>query len=503
MYKLFTAFEQNDIKYLHFKSNTNLSDSFCGKGDFDVLVDKAEIVKVEELILAHNGKRHNTMAVGNYVGVDNWLVFDELSGIIYHLHLHYQLVTGKQFVKDYVIPWNNLLFATRIKDSEFGLFITKPSVELILLAFRIVLKAKFFDYLKKLTGTYRLSKAMQKEWDDLSGKSSECEIRDNLKMICHDNNVEKVTNILCKTSLSTRDYLFLHRFVVKVMKPYKRYSTLMALIKTFKAQSEYKIERFWNKRMNGDAITKKISLQGGLIIAFVGVDGSGKSTVSNDIFRWIAKKIECKRYYMGTGDGKTTMLVSIINGIFNLTRNKKKTVEKAGKKTHDIDQKHRISFFSNPKSFINKNLKVCMISSVQKNNYSKIRKMHKYRLNGGISILDRWPQIEYAQQNDGPKLSYYSDILSNRKAIQRKVEKEKRYLGIVNTIKPDIIFRLNISLDTCMNRKSEHTDKELFENKIHELSKLTFQGAPIVEVDAEQPYHEELLFIKKTLWKYI
>ena len=115
---IFDEFEKNGIQYLHFKSNTNLDLSFAGKADFDVLVDKKRLVEIEQILSANNAKRHNPVRFGQYPGVDNWLVFDETSGMIYHLHLHYQLATGKTLLKEYVIPWNDLLFKTRIKDSN-------------------------------------------------------------------------------------------------------------------------------------------------------------------------------------------------------------------------------------------------------------------------------------------------------------------------------------------------------------------------------------------------
>ena len=102
MKELFSDFEKNEIRYLHFKSNTNLDESFAGPGDFDVLADEGRITDIERIIGAHNGKRYNPVRIGRYPGVDNWLIFDRESGIYYHLHLHFQLATGKSQVKDYV-----------------------------------------------------------------------------------------------------------------------------------------------------------------------------------------------------------------------------------------------------------------------------------------------------------------------------------------------------------------------------------------------------------------
>lgn len=503
MYKLFLAFEQNNINYLHFKSNTNLSDSFSGKGDFDVLVDKSEIVKVEELILAHNGKRHNPTTVGNYVGVDNWLVFDENTGIIHHLHLHYQLVTGKQFVKDYVLPWNELLFSSRIKDSEYRIYITNPNVELLLLAYRSVLKAKFFDYIKKLLGIYHMDRSMQKEWNDMICKISPSELESFTNLVCP-NEAEEMISIVSKKKPTSRDYLWLHNTVRTLMKPYRRYGAFTATMKTLQYQFYYKFSRYWNRLTGSMAITKKISLQGGLIIAFVGVDGAGKSTVSDEISIWIRKKIECRRFYMGTGEGSLPFSAKLIGRVASVGGFlRKKTGENKAHKIVIKTEQKNLSLLKNPKSFIHQYLKMQKIISVQRNNFVKIQKMQQYRLNGGISVLDRWPQMEYVGQNDGPKIVEFKNIFGNKKFIKSKINKEIKYLGIVKTIKPDYIFRLNISLDTCMRRKPEHKDSSYYKKKIEDLMNIKFEGSKIIEIDAELPYEEEILLIKRILWKYI
>lgn len=126
--------------------------------------------------------------------------------------------------------------------------------------------------------------------------------------------------------------------------------------------------------------------------------------------------------------------------------------------------------------------------------------MQRYRLNGGLSLLDRYPQIEYSGMNDGPKVIEYRDSFVEKNGIDRLIRKEAKKLDIVRNVKPDIIFRLNISAETSMARKPEQKNIETFRKKIEDLNKITFQGARIVDIDAEQPYEAELIEIKKILW---
>src|SRR5699024_11485502 len=78
----------------------------------------------------------------------------------------------------------------------------------------------------------------------------------------------------------------------------------------------YKIIKKYNrskKKLNLFTIDRKVTITGGKLICFVGVDGSGKSTLTHDINKWLIKgKVENKKDYMGTGDGNKPLLANVI-----------------------------------------------------------------------------------------------------------------------------------------------------------------------------------------------
>ena len=373
MQLLFQSFEKESIPYLHFKSNTNLCESLSNKADFDVLVDKTRLSDVERIITSNNGKRHNPFHIGKYPGVDNWLVFDNNNGEIYHLHLHYQLATGKFLVKDYILPWNELLFSTRVRDTESGIYVTDPNLELIMLATRSVLKAKPFDYLKKIIGLYSMSTSMKKEWDDLYAKSSTGKLSQYVNNL-YPNNSEKIFSILSKEHLTCGDYRHLHIIVRNEMKINRRLSPVVSAIKSFIYRIEDLYHKFNSRKLDGTPIVKKVSLQGGLIVAFIGVDGAGKSTISNEIAKWIGRKIECKRFYMGTGDGKTTLFASALK--FAKGQMFRKPSSLGEKAENDINEQtlSKISITHSPLLYISKMMKMRLIASVERNNCKKLKK---------------------------------------------------------------------------------------------------------------------------------
>lgn len=501
MNALFDAFEEANINYVHFKSNANLNDSFAGKGDFDVLVDKNKICNVESIILVNQGRRHNPDKIGDYPGVDNWLVFDDETGIYYHLHLHYQLATGKALVKDYVIPWTDYIFLTRVKDKKYDIFITNPNLELILLSVRTVLKSRAKDWITSALGFYKMFPPLAEERNWLLHN-----IDVNLvKKFAGDlfgNDVDEFVSIIVKDTLSSSDYNYLSRFVRKAMRNNRRMSGMEAQFKTVLYRFWDLKNKFLTRKLGIMHITKKRAMSGGLIIAFVGVDGAGKSTMTKEINAWMSKKIECTRFYMGTGDGKTTLYAAFLKKVRKLLGTK----SSVGVAPDLVAGTKKISFAASPFTYIKKWLMVTLIYDVEKSNYNKIIKMYRYKLNGGISLLDRYPQIEEIGQNDGPKIPFYEELLGTNVILRYLKAKEMEKLGVVKEIKPDIIFRLNISPNVALQRKNESNDervKKFLTNKIESLQKLHFQGALIIDIDAEQPYEQELLEVKRILWRYI
>lgn len=116
--------------------------------------------------------------------------------------------------------------------------------------------------------------------------------------------------------------------------------------------------------------------------------------------------------------------------------------------------------------------------------------------------MDRFPQLEKENVNDGRKIPNYVQKLAGKK-IKRMEKQELKCMKIVNEIKPDVIFRLNISLETCLRRKPEHTDHDYFLKKIEDMQSIKYDGINVIEISAEQSYEQEILQIKRYIWNLL
>lgn len=61
----------------------------------------------------------------------------------------------------------------------------------------------------------------------------------------------------------------------------------------------------------------------------------------------------------------------------------------------------------------------------------------------------------------------------------------------MTALRPDVVLRLNVDLETAARRKPDHRISSL-EKKIQVVPKLSFNGAPIIDLDSREPLEKVL-----------
>ncbi len=497
---VFKEFDKNSIAYVHFKSNVDLELSFFGNADFDVLIDKRRLNDAQEIFLKAGGKKFNTIPEKCYSGVDNWLIFDPMDGKIYHIHLHCQLATGKPLLKDYVIPWAELLLATRQYDESWHIYRSDPNLEIILLTVRSVVKARTSKEVKARIGIFEPNKALEREHELLLQIVNHEEVRKYCSELFPKKFSEEISEIVLKSDWSSSDYVALDRIVRVTFKEDRRFSPMEAWLLSKRNRFNLKCRTKLRKTFGATGILKKTSDKSGRIIAFVGVDGAGKSTVTKDIYEWLSPQIDCNRFYMGAGDGKVNLFTRLLKRISKKKAGGNQAGQSSKNDAGQADDLKAASTRISPVVYLKKCIGMYSVYCIEKDNSRKIRMMAKYRLNGGTCILDRYPQTDVEGSNDGPKLCLYEDVMGRSLLYRLLLKREKKVFSITKQVVPDIVFRIHISAETSMKRKPEQTDIEVYRHKIEVLDSIRFGGANIIEIDGEQPYEDELLTIKKAIW---
>lgn len=466
--KVFKELENADIKYCHWKSNEHLEEGMNGVTDLDVLADGKKKKECEEILHQLQLLKVKAPLGNRYQNVDDWIGMDYASGEMIHLHLHYQIVTGKQYRKEYVLPWSKMMLHYRVKNHELGAYMTNPNMEIIMLYTRIILKTKYSD---EASEKISVPAEYLREIHYLKTETEAAKIDWFLKKMLQQAG-EEFKSCLFKESFTREEYQTYKKLLDSALGKYRIESEKETLIrhKALKTMVQLKQKL---KEHHIAVITKKCPNKKGLIIAFIGTDGAGKSTMTKNIQSWLSWKIEVQQFYLGSGDGlkKPFTYKLYVNGM----------IPKA------LRQLAGTAFYLHMSAYVKRTL----------------RKVNQYRNHGGIAVLDRFPQLQYKGVNDGPKIDSEIDKNILPDGLMRKlIKKEESNIQSAIKIKPDIVFKLNISPEEAVRRKKENTLAEM-KRKVAIIDGVRFEESKVYNINAAQNMNQEMLEVKRLIWNEI
>jgi len=206
------------------------------------------------------------------------------------------------------------------------------------------------------------------------------------------------------------------------------------------------------------------------IIAIVGCDGSGKSTVSAEVVRSLNNHSPTIAVHLGKQAGNIARSITtlpLVGGWFNsVIQNKAKSYNSAQQKSKTPGILPAL---------------VMYVFTIRR--LLRFKRMLKLRRQGNIIVADRFPQLEVPHAYDGPSL-YVAERGSP--LVNWLARREHRLFEWMCQYQPNLVIRLNVDLDTACARKPDH-ERQLLEKKIAVTPLLTFAGAHMVDIDSCQP----------------
>lgn len=208
------------------------------------------------------------------------------------------------------------------------------------------------------------------------------------------------------------------------------------------------------------------------LIAVVGSDGTGKSTLTADLVKNLQKQWITERRYLGLisgEDGDKIKRLPFI-GLWLERRLAAKS-----------DKTQRMS---NASPALWAAIIMYCFSLWRASNLNKVRRLAE---SGVLVISDRYPQAEISGfYYDGPGIGVER---AKGGLIKKLAESERRLYQKMAQFRPELIIRLDIDVDTAFSRKPDHSYEELAD-KISSMVQLDYNGSRILEVDARAPYEE-------------
>lgn len=192
---LFSNWNDNNIRYCHWKSNEHLLAGLKGLTDLDILIDPCDADKANEYMIKNNFKRVISHKWKNYSGVEDWVGVDPKTLVQTHLHVHYRLLTGLKNVKEQYFPWAKYVLDNSVKHEYLDIMVCRPEIEIVILIARVAIKKDFLSSIRNI----KWGKSERAEFDYLIKRSELNRIREAARMMlsekCAEECIELVNDI--------------------------------------------------------------------------------------------------------------------------------------------------------------------------------------------------------------------------------------------------------------------------------------------------------------------
>jgi hypothetical protein len=478
-------FHRQQVSYCYWKSSRRLDAVFAGEGDIDLLVARNDQHRVQAILLDRDFKLFPSVADRDHPATMSFLGYDERGGQLIHIHLHFRLIVGEQLLKNYRIPWEEVLLTRAILHPTLPIRILEPTSEAVLLVVRACLELRRLDPMtlclwQATTRKFALDRA------ELAKRVDRTTLRDLAAELLGEDLAKLVAEALYgEQPLETQ--VRLRRRMRKRCAAYRSYNAVEARVRNagrallWVAGSLNKhvlhAPRPWNRRAPG----------GGCMVAMLGVDGSGKSTSVATTRAWLGSKVDVVPIYFGTGDGRPSLWLRPFKVTMPLIRSvlkSKPRVASHGK-------------ISGPAPGLLYSLLLMVWAvAVAVDKRKKLVAARRGTNRGLIVLADRYPQNQILGFNDGPLLTRLTVVPHWLRRF------EGAAYALARRLPPDLVIKLVVTPETAARREPE-MDPAIIRERIAALQRLEFPGARVVCVDAEQPLAEVIRAVKHEIWRLI
>ena len=480
---LLDALDRAGIRYCHWKSNEHVLAAVRGETDLDMLVGRSHADELQSALAQHAFKRFQPTWSNAYSAVEDYLGFDSASGQLIHLHLHFELVAGERHLKGYRLPWEDEVLSTRQYDEAAGIHVCEPNMEMLLLVVRAALKVRWRNRCRGAIGSGAPSADLAREFAWLAARTEPDRVRQLARERLGPAPLAVLDEIL-QAGLSTARSVRFRRAAAGALARFRTHGPLSGRLARWRRELGYLSSGVRARHLHQPVPFKRTVPRGGAVIAFVGSDGSGKSTVTREVSQWLRWKTEPYDVYFGSGQGRASLL-----------RWPLRTAYRASRRVQGERQS------STPRKRVRSRLRLVwgLVLALEKR--SKLRCAWRARGRGMIVICDRFPQNEVMGYNDGPLCSEW---LTHRWRVLRALGSwERSVYAWSEHNAPDLVVKLDVSEPVAAERKPDMTAEEIH-RRVETVRGLCFGPATkIRHVDTDEPLDDVLRHVKRLIWEEI
>lgn len=488
----FTALNDQGILWCSWKSNQHIAAGLSGDTDMDLLFRTGDRHTVENVLRESGFVIFSSPFHRSYPGVIDAISIDCMTGHVFHAHCHFLLTLGEKHLKGYILPWSDVILRSRVRLEGDGIvFTASPEHETVLLLTRYALRRRWRDRFKEDRGMgdfkTELSWLLQRTTVDRAAAAAEelldpesAEIIRESRIGPLDDRIFKALSSSIKNIAEEKGWSRFHGFERAVTRIWREGLWYLG---RFSEKTGWRLPPPWQLR-------RRMLPGRGVVVAFLGADGSGKSTITNALAAEWSKKINVERVYFGTGDGARGVFYAMLSMASTVYRfiGKARKNEERSEQLNDVPAGHSYGIFAR-----------AVVSLLTKKRL--MRHVRHWKKMGYVVFCDRFPQESIPGMNDGPMLAQFIDDEDGFKCGMARWERG-RYRELCRSFYPDVVVRLLPSFDAVLRRKPENPG--VVARKMEAIRGLVFPPSCediVIEGDFTLP--ETLEKVRRALWEHI
>jgi thymidylate kinase len=412
------------------------------------------------------------------------------------------MIAGEPYLKGYRLPWEDMLLAGRRWDAEHGVYVSAPEAELLLLLTRAALKLRSRDRLRAALGRPYFRGGLRREYDWLVERSDGAAVVALIRGRLGDGPAAVVEAAFARRTISDAEIFAFRRAAWPLLRRYRTYGAAEARLRRWWREARSLWYRLAKRGRTPASLYRRGPVGGGVVIALLGADGSGKSTHCRALVSWLGWKADVMPVYLGSGDGPGSLRRRALNFFGGLAARARRALRggaadgseggaAGGGSGHGGRRQLKEA------SILRRSWLCLWAVTLAQERLAKLRRAFRARNRGMIVVADRYPQSEVMGYNDGPLLN---DLRAAAAPWGSLARWEARLYAEMALLQPDLVLKLTLSPEVALARKPS-TPAEQVRLKTEAVRQLRFaDSARVLSIDAGGPLDEVSLAVKRAVW---
>lgn len=475
--ELCTRLRAAGVSYCHWKSNDALHLSASGDNDLDLLVDRRSVQSFLGVLVDLGFKQARPTRRPPVPGVVHWYGLDAATGKFVHVDAQAQLVLGDDTTKNVQLPIERAYLASCTQGPMFP--VPAPEFELAVLVLRLAIKHGTWD--AAVFGLALLRGAERRELLYLQARADADELRQVVETHLPQigwTDWSRYCQALLEDAPLPRQLAAGRRVVADVHGLMRRRPALDTAVRCSRRVN-------WGLRhyLLGQRNTKRL-IAGGAVIAVVGGDGAGKSTMVEGLTDWLNGPLETSVVHMGKPPRSPANIA--VKGGVALARGAGLVRDWLPNYPTPEEHAGRVP----GRSWL---LWQLVTATDRRRQHSRVRRLAAH---GDLVVCDRFPLAQVTLM-DGPRTGWVPTA-GLTPVDQRIVAAEQRcYAGITA---PDVLLVLRVDPDVAVARKQGVDPADFVRPRSAEVFGADWSATDAVVLDAGRPAEEVLAEARAAVW---